>query len=119
MALSSKGSRNIVVDGVHYRWRAAGNDDFISLVICPRDLPGGKVVCTFGYHHTQVPLGGGQVRLVRQLVITARIVRRVVLHALGKGYDPRVKAPELDLRSLDDVIDISDAERGRGLSRAR
>ena len=45
MAKSQKGARNIVVDDVRYRWRATGNDDWISLVVWPDDLPGPPIAC--------------------------------------------------------------------------
>ena len=112
MAVSRKGSRLIVVDGVRFRWRAEGNDDFIQLVIWP-DLRrgGGKIACTFGYHQTQVPNGDGW-SMTRQLIITNRIVRRVILHALAKGFDAAASG-EMDLKCVDGVVDISDAVRGK------
>jgi hypothetical protein len=113
MAVSEKAARNIVVRGVRYRWRATGNDGWISLTIWPHELPGARIVCTFGYDQTHVPLGGGVTALTKQLVITNRIVRRVLEHALKKGYDPAQKAKQLELGAVDELIDISDAERGR------
>lgn len=113
LAVSSKTARNIVVNGIHYRWRATGNDGWITLVIWPHDLAGRRIHCTFGYDQTETPLGGGVTSLTRQLVVTNRLVRRVLLHAIGIGYDPQTKAPQLDLGRVDKPIDIADAERGR------
>jgi hypothetical protein len=114
MAVSSKTARNITVAKVRYRWRATGNDGCITLVIWPHELPGDKIVCSFGYHQTAVPLDDRVTTLIKQLVITNRLVRRVVDHVLAKGYDPRVKEMgQVNLGAADELIDLSDAERGR------
>jgi hypothetical protein len=112
MAKSTKGARNIVVDGVRYRWRATGNDEAISLLVWPDELPGPTIACSLGYHQKATPLGEGRIALTQQIVITARIVRQVILHALrAHAYDPRKEGTQLDLRRLDDAIDLSDAIR--------
>ncbi|MDP1827987.1 MAG: hypothetical protein Q8L48_32230 [Archangium sp.] len=112
MAKSKVGARNIVVNDVKYLWRANGNDGYISLVIWPRELPGPAITCSFDYGQTEVPSGEGAVRLIRQVVITNRIVRRVVEHAtLRFAYDARTKGEQLDLRRMSKVVDISDAIR--------
>ena len=113
MAVSSKTARNIVVNGTHYRWRATGNDGWITLVVWPHQHPGPKIACTFDYDQTEVPRGNGVTSLIGQLVITNRLVRRILLHAIRGGYDPRTKAPQWNLGRADKLIDIADAERGR------
>ncbi|MEO7093818.1 MAG: hypothetical protein ABI175_11245 [Polyangiales bacterium] len=88
MAKSKKGARNIVVGDVKYRWRATGNDGYM------------------------VPMGLGRYAITRQIVVTNRIVRRVIEHAVRDHvYDPRMKAKPLALRSVDEAIDVSDAIR--------
>jgi hypothetical protein len=100
------------VQDVKYRWRATGNDDFISLVIWPADLPGAAIVSMLGYHQVPVPRGDGSARLTQQIVITNRIVRQVIEHAVRAfGYDPHTKGKELDLRNVDESIDLSAAIR--------
>lgn len=112
MAKSKKGARNIVVGDVGYRWRASGNDGYISLVVWPADLPGPAILCMFDYDHRVRASVGPQTTLGEQIVITARIVRRVIEHAVrAHGYDPRAKGPELDLLRVDTLIDVSDALR--------
>lgn len=116
MARSSKGARNITVAGVHYRWRATGNDGWISISIWPAELPHAGVYAMLTYDETsterRLPSGEQYWRLSNQLVVTARIIRRVIDHAVeAHGFDPRVRSTQLDLRSLDGVIDVSDAER--------
>ncbi len=98
MAKSSKGARNIVVGGVSYHWRATGNDGWISLVVWPTELPGATIACAFDYDHTLVPRGGGSYAATRQVVVTSRIVQRVIEYAVaGRGYDPHTKAKQLNL----------------------
>lgn len=112
MAKSKKDARNIVVHDVKYRWRATGNDGWISLVIWPDDLPGPPIACSLGYDQTSVPMANGAVALTRQIVITNRIVRRVIDHAIrDHEYDPRTKGKQLDLRHVDRAVDLSDAVR--------
>lgn len=116
MARSAKGARNIIVDGVAYRWRATGNDDWISLVVWPADPvahPAGAIVGMVDYQQVKVPAGPDCWRLEHQIVITNRIVRRVILHAIAAHhYDPTRKSSQLNLRYLDEFIDLTDALRG-------
>jgi hypothetical protein len=112
MAKAHKAARNIVVKDVAYRWRATGNDGWIALTVWPTALPGPAIHCTFDYDHTFVPKRAGVTSTTRQIVITARIVRRVIEYAIRTHrYDASAKGPELDLKKVDEVIDRSDALR--------
>lgn len=115
MARSKKGARNIVVDGAAYRWRATGNDGWISLVVWPADPaahPAGAIAGMVGYQQVMVPEGPDCWRLEHQIVITNRIVRRAILHAIAAhSYDPERKSSQLDLGRLDEFIDLADAVR--------
>ncbi|WP_394827986.1 hypothetical protein [Pendulispora albinea] len=112
MAKSTKGARNIVVHDVKYRWRATGNDGWISLVVWPDGPAGPTITCSLGYHHTKTPMGNGVTALTEQIVITNRIVRRVIEYAVRQfDYDPRREGEQLDLRHVDHAIDLSDAIR--------
>jgi hypothetical protein len=112
MAKAKTGARNIVVNDVKYRWRASGNDGFIQLVVWPETLPGAAILSIFDYDQTLVPNGNGRFSSTRQVVITNRIVRRVVEYALQRfSYDPQLKAGELKLGPLSAVLDLSDALR--------
>ena len=116
MAVSKKAARKISVGDVKYRWRATGNDGWISLVVWPHTLAGDKIVCGFGYQQTETPMADikGGFHLSRQLVVTNRLVRRVLEHALANGYDPRTHSKgQLNLGSADALIDTSDAVRGK------
>lgn len=110
MAKANKGARHIVVDDIEYRWRATGNDGWIDLTIWPAQDVGAAIHCMFDYHHTLVDRGDEGTSGEHQLVITNRIVRRVIDHARAEhAYDPRQQAQELDLKQLDARIDLSDA----------
>lgn len=112
MARSSKGSRNITVEDVHYRWRATGNDGAIDLAIWPADLPHPGIYGMLSYDETKTPEPGGVIGHSAQLVITNRIVRRIIDYAVAeRGFDPQQKVKQLDLGKLDGKIDLTDAER--------
>ncbi len=50
MALSKKGSRKIVVENTEFRWRATGNDGWITIAIWPTDKDSVRLIGTFLYH---------------------------------------------------------------------
>lgn len=108
-----KGSRRIVVRGAEYRWRATGDDGSIVVGIWPVNNIGPYIHGNFKYHETWVETGDGSWSSAKdQILITARIVRRMVEYAIAEHhYDPHVKGAELNLRILDDVIPWDDAIR--------
>lgn len=113
MAKSSKGSNRIVLNDVEYRWRATGNDGWISVTIWPSNGVGAAISCAFGYHETyeEVDLGH-RVSRRDQIVITNRLIRRVIHHSIGaESYDPAIPRPELTIRNIEQKIDWSDAVR--------
>lgn len=109
----TKGSHRIEVGGVKYRWRATGDDGFISIGIWPSNDIGAYLHGTLDYHETWLDNGDGSLTSARdQIVITNRIVRRVTEHAVAKhSYDPNAKAGELNLFHLEKVIKWDDAVR--------
>jgi hypothetical protein len=111
---SQKGSRRIVIGDVSYRWRAAGNDGYISIGIWPVELDGSYIHGSFCYHETWIDNGDGSSSSAGdQIVITNRIIRRIIEHAiLVHGYNPHVQGKELNLPHLDHVIKWDDAVRG-------
>jgi hypothetical protein len=111
---SHKGSRRIVVRGVDFRWRATGNDGYISIGIWPTNNIGPFIQGNLRYHETWIDKGDGCWSSAgNQIVITNRIIRRIIEHALAAyGYDPHVRGKELNLRALDDVVQWDDAVRG-------
>jgi hypothetical protein len=110
----SKGSHLIVVNGVEYRWRATGNDGWISVGIWPANGIGAFIHGSFRYHERQNIVGEPSFEDVQsQIIITNRLTRRIIEFAVTKfGYDANLKAGQLELGALDDVIQWDDAVRG-------
>ncbi len=113
MAKSSKGSSRIVVNDVEYRWRATGNDGWISVTIWPSNGVGATIACPFRYHETYEEVGSGHFSSRGdQIIITNRLVQRVILHSIeAESYDPSVPRPQLTIRNIEQKIDCSDAVR--------
>src|SRR3954453_7521913 len=110
---SQKGSRRIVVGGVEYRWRATGNDGYITIGIWPTNNVGPFIQGNLCYHETWIDNGDGSWSSAgNQVVITNRIIRRIIKHAIALyGYDAHWRGKELNLRVLDDVVKWDDAVR--------
>ncbi len=111
---SQKGSRRVVIEAVEYRWRATGNDGYISIGIWPVNNVGPYIQGNLCYHETWIgDEDGKRSSAGNQIVITNRIIRRIIEHVIADhGYDPRERGKELNLRALDDVIKWDDAVRG-------
>ena len=111
---SQKGSRKIVVGAVEYRWRATGDDGYISIGIWPANNAGPYIQGNLRYHETSIDNAEGSWSSAgNQVVITNRIVRRIIEHAITThGYDPQVPGKELNLKVLDDMIKWDDAVPG-------
>ena len=124
MARSTKNARHIKVGDVEYRWRATGDSGFISITIWPDSDIGPDLRCNVGYYETWQPcVEDGRITSHRslgdQIVITNRIVRRVIDYAISEhGYDPLIRGHQLNLQCVDDKIDLSDAVRAGSRSRS-
>jgi hypothetical protein len=108
---STRDTHRIVIQNVEYRWHARGDDGYISIGIWPANNVGPYIGGSLRYR-----LGKGKAPTLLehagQIVVTNRIVRRVIEHALGEhAYDPGVKGEDLYLGVLDDVIRWDDAIR--------
>jgi hypothetical protein len=103
---SQKGSRRIVVRDVEYRWRATGNDGYILIGIWPTSNIGPFIQGNVRYHETWIDNGdGSRSSAGNQIVITNRIIRRIIEHAIAAhGYDPQMQGKELNLKVLDDAV---------------
>lgn len=87
MALASRGTRRITVDGVQYRWVVAPDDGYMVLVVEPADGLGQRLEVRFGYDDVVRPAGAGSYHLVGQSrSISPGTVRAVLLTALGGGW---------------------------------
>jgi hypothetical protein len=108
MSHSLKHSHRIVVNAIEYRWRAIGGDGWIKLAIWPSNGVGQAIGCGFGYHET----------VESQIVITNRLVRRVILHSIdAESYNPNAAGIQLTIRDIEDKIDWSDAVRAKRITR--
>ena len=70
MAVNKKGSRKIVVENHEFRWRATGNDGWITVVIWPVENDSSRVVGTTEYHHDWVKINEDQYSSNSQIVVT-------------------------------------------------
>ncbi|MGC8643758.1 MAG: hypothetical protein ACP5XB_28190 [Isosphaeraceae bacterium] len=112
---SQKGSRRIVVRDVEYRWRATGNDGYISIGTWPSSNVGPYIHGNLGYHEIWIDQGDGcRSSAGNQIVITNLIIHRIIEHAIAAyGYDPQVQGKDLNLMTLDDVVEWRDAIRSQ------
>ena len=109
---SSKGSHRIVIRDVEYRWRATGHDGWISIGIWPANDVGPSLHGRLGYHETGVEKGKDISSSASQIVVTNRIIRRMIEHAISEHqYNPGVSGNELNLGNLENVIRWDDAVR--------
>ncbi len=110
MAVSKKGSRKIIVEEHEFRWRATGNDGWISVVIWPIENDNSRLVGTLKYHsNTTLNTNGSQTAL-DQIIVTNRMVREIIQYfgvnkiLLNKG--------QINIGSIEDIYDMSKAVRG-------
>ena len=110
---NTKGTHVIAVAGAEYRWRAKGNDECISIGIWPANDVGPYIGGRFCYHNRWIDNGDGtSTSSGDQLVVTSRLVKRIIEHALSKcGYNPKLKGKQLDLGPLEDIIKLDDGVR--------
>ncbi len=109
MAVNTKGSRRIEVDGTEFRWRATGNDGWISVVVWPTRNDRTRLVGSVGYHHVAQEVAEGHHTLHNQIVVTNRIIRRLILHY---GVKELLEADrQIDAGRLEEIIEIDDAIR--------
>jgi hypothetical protein len=96
---SSKNTRRIEVAETVYRWRATGQDGFISVCIWPENGIGALISGSVGYHRDANPYGD-------QLVVTNRLVKQIIEYVISQlNYNPNLKAKTYNLMQLEDKID--------------
>jgi hypothetical protein len=110
---STRGTRRIVVGGTEYRWRARGDDGYIVIGVWPANNVGGFILASAGYHETEIDAKKGGIRVnCAPLVVTNRLVRRVIEHAVAvHRYDPNVNAADLGVGRIEDIVGWQDAVR--------
>jgi len=110
MAKANRRSRHIVVNDVEYRWRTKFSDDGLSLSVWPAYRRGTMVVCRFGLAALATKQPNGNVHYSQFLVVTPRIVQRVIAHALQhSAYEPHGSKGTVAVRP--ENIDLTDAIR--------
>ncbi|MDH5730645.1 MAG: hypothetical protein OEZ58_16780 [Gammaproteobacteria bacterium] len=111
MAINKKGSRKIIVDDHEFRWRATGNDGWITIVIWPVENENSKVVGNIGYHSNIVKVNEGAYVCTDQIVVTNRIISEIILHC---GIEEILKSQgQLNIGQVEDIFDIENAVRGK------
>lgn len=109
MAVSKKGSRRIEVDGTEFRWRATGNDGWISVVVWPTDNDRTRLVGSIGYHQEAREVANGHYSLHHQIVVTNRLIRQLILHF---GVEYLLEAGiQIEAGRLEDIVDVDMAVR--------
>lgn len=110
MAIRKKESRNINVGGHDFKWRATGNDGWISIVVWPVSNEDSRVVASIDYHHDMKQVGEGHYTSQSQLVVTNRIISELILHV---GVDKIVENHgQLNIGKIEAFYDVSKAVRG-------
>ena len=111
VAISNKRSRNITVEGHQFKWRATGNDGWISIVIWSAGNIGSRVTASIEYHHEMKKKIDGTYVSKSQLVVTNRIIRAIILYL---SADKIVNGTgQKDLGKLEDIIDVSSVLRSK------
>ena len=109
MSVNTKGSRRIEVDETEFRWRATGNDDWISVVVWPTGNDRTRLVGSIRYHQETKMVADGHYTVHNQIVVTNRLIRRFILHF---GVKELLEASrQIEAGRLEDIIDIEDAVR--------
>ncbi len=109
MAVSKKGSRKIVVENHEFRWRATGNDGWVTVVIWPIENDDSRVVGTTEYHHDWVEGDDGSYSSKSQAIVTNRIIREVILHVgikiILNGHG------QIDIGAIENIYDFKKTVR--------
>jgi hypothetical protein len=110
---SSTGSRRIVIRNIEYRWRATGNDGYISIGIWPTNNIGPFIYSNLRYHETWADNHDGSWSSAGdQIVITNKLIKRIIEHAIADyKYEPNVKGKALNISRLEEIIEWRDAVR--------
>lgn len=107
---SKKNKRRLRIGQQVFYWSATGNDGWISLTVMTEVPSSPRLSCMFDYHHEtseeQRADGSRVVHARNQFVVTPAVVRKVIDYALARGWKPFEPGSDLNLRRVDDVIDL-------------
>ncbi len=111
MAINKKDSRRIVVNDHEFRWRATGNDGWITVVLWPVENENYRLVGDIDYHSKIIQITEGISTARDQIVITNRIIRKVILHF---GVDTILNNQgQLNIGAIEEIFNVENAVRGK------
>lgn len=112
---ASKGSRKIVFNNIEFRWRASGNDGYITVTIWPLEQPGPTIRGTLKYDERFTKgdtYFGCWISDKKQIVVTNRLIRRILIYVCEHNqHSYQERNSEINLGELEKIIDCSDAIR--------
>ena len=109
MAVSKKGSRNISIDGYDFKWRATGNDGWITVIVWPVSNEDSRAVASIDYHHDMRKVAEDCYTSDSQLIVTNRIIKELILHV---GVDKLLRnRGQLNVGKIEEFYDVSKALR--------
>jgi hypothetical protein len=111
MAINKKGSRKIVVEEHEFRWRATGNDGWITVVIWPVENENSRLVGTAQYHSNLLKVNEGQYSATDQIVITNRIIREIILYySVGEIIKNN---GQINIGDIENIFNMENAVKGQ------
>ena len=83
------------------------------MTIWPSNGVGPAIACQFRYHETFNATGPGHwVSSGNQIVVTNKLVRRVILYSIdAESYVPTKAGTQLNIRNIEDKIEWADSVR--------
>ena len=109
--INEKGSRNITVENIKFKWKVTGNDGFVTVVIWPVNEKNIKLIGTFAYHDEYEKNFDKDVYIKTrgQIIITNRVIRTIIEY-IGVKEILNSKMP-VNLGALECLYDINNALR--------
>lgn len=87
--------RQITVDGEVYGWVLSPDDGYMVLIVRLLNRPGQRLLAYLEYKDIWVEESPGIKRSTGHRVVTPRLVRKIILDAQTRGWEPAtVKPPE-------------------------
>ncbi len=111
MVMAKKGTRQISVDGILYRWRLAPNDGYMLLVVETADHCHSQLTAYFVYHDAPQSAAGGASKLFQRRIVSPGVVRQVILTALDRGWQPSFSGlPPFHLHDAEQLVPIDECD---------
>lgn len=106
-----------MVDGHEFRWRATGNDGWISIIIWPTENDDSRVIGDVGYHHLWRDNDDGSKSSIGQVVVTNRMIRKIIEY-IGPETIVSHKG-QMNIGAIEDVFDVREAVRSEDVKQER